>query len=136
MKLSGDIVKIDEEQGRVYGWAYVFSKNGEQVQDHSGDIVDSPESRSALEESFVGYVKNHRTGDLDHQTFGVSRLIEAAFITVDKAESMGLTTEKEGLWVGYEFNRDTSEGWQAWETAKTRGSFSIVGRGRREPISG
>ena len=136
MKLSGDIVKIDEEQGRVYGWAYVFSKNGVQVEDHSGDIVDTPQSRLALEEAFVGYVKDHRTGDLDHQTFCVSRLIEAAFITKDKAELMGMSSDREGLWVGYEFNRDTSEGAQAWETAKTRGSFSIVGRGRRETISG
>ena len=134
MQLSGEIVKVDEEQGRVYGWAYVFTKNGEQVEDHSGDIVDSPESRAALEDAFVGYVKDHRTGDLDHQTFGVSKLIEAAFITKDKAELMGMTADREGMWVGYEFNRDTAEGLQAWETAKTRGAFSIVGRGRREAI--
>ena len=132
--MAGEVVKIDEELGRVYGWCYVFTKNGEQVIDHSDDIVDSPESRTALEEAFVGYVKDHRTGDLDHQTFGVSRLIEAAFITTEKAQLMGLTTENEGLWVGYEFNRDTPEGKQAWETAKTRGSFSIVGRGRREAV--
>ncbi len=134
MQLSGEIVKVDEEQGRVYGWAYVFTKNGEQVEDHSGDIIDSAESRAALEDAFVGYVKDHRTGDLDHETFGVSKLIEAAFITKDKAELMGMTADREGMWVGYEFNRDTTEGLAAWETAKTRGAFSIVGRGRREAI--
>ncbi len=134
MQLSGEIVKVDEEQGRVYGWAYVFTKNGEQVEDHSGDIIDSAESRAALEDAFVGYVKDHRTGDLDHETFGVSKLIEAAFITKDKAELMGMTADREGMWVGYEFNRDTTEGLEAWETAKTRGAFSIVGRGRREAI--
>ncbi len=134
MQLSGEIVKVDEEQGRIYGWAYVFTKNGEQVEDHSGDIVDTPESRAALEDAFVGYVKDHRTGDLDHEQFGVSKLIEAAFITNEKAELMGLTADREGMWVGYEFNRDTPEGLQAWETAKTRGAFSIVGRGRREPV--
>ena len=134
MQLSGEIVKVDEEQGRVYGWAYVFTKNGEQVEDHSGDIIDSAESRAALEDAFVGYVKDHRTGDLDHETFGVSKLIEAAFITKDKAELMGMTADREGMWVGYEFNRDTTEGLQAWKTAKTRGAFSIVGRGRREAI--
>lgn len=134
-ELSGEILKVDEEQGRVYGWAYVFTKNGEQVVDHSEDIVDTPDARQHLEEAFVSYVKDHRTGDLDHETFGVSRLIEAAFITKDKAEMMGLSTDREGLWVGYEFNRDTPEGLQAWETAKQRGSFSIVGRGRREAIA-
>ncbi len=134
MQLSGEIVKVDEEQGRVYGWAYVFTKNGEQVQDHSGDVIDTAETRQALEDAFVGYVKDHRTGDLDHEQFGVSKLIEAAFITKDKAELMGLTADREGMWVGYEFNRDTAEGLAAWETAKTRGAFSIVGRGRREAI--
>lgn len=118
----------------MYGWAYVLTKNGQQVEDHSGDMIDSPESRRMLEEAFVNYVKDHRTGDLDHERFGVSRLIEAAYLTKDKLELMGATADQEGLWVGYEFNRDTPEGQQAWETAKTRGAFSIVGRGRREPI--
>ncbi len=130
--LSGEIVKVDEEQGRVYGWAYTFTKDGVQVVDHSGDVIDNPESRLSLENAFVKYVKDHRTGDLDHESFGVSRLIEAAYITVEKADLMGFAPpSREGLWVGYEFNRDTPEGQQAWETAKTRGSFSIVGRGRR-----
>ena len=62
-QLSGEIVKVDEEQGRVYGWAYTFTKNGEQVVDHSQDVIDTPEARASLEEAFVGYVKDHRTGD-------------------------------------------------------------------------
>ena len=136
MQLSGEIAKVDEEQGRVYGWAYTFTKDGTQVVDHSGDVVDTPEARTALEEAFVRYVKDHRTGDLDHESFGVSRLIEAAFITKEKADLMGLALpSREGLWVGYEFNRDTPEGLEAWQKAKTRGAFSIVGRGRREPIA-
>lgn len=134
MELTGQILKVDEEQGRVYGWAYVMTKNGKQVIDHSGDMIDTPEARRALEEAWVGYVKDHRTGDLDHSQFGVSRLIEAAYITVEKAEMMGMSTDTEGLWVGYEFDRDTPEGREAWEAAKQRGAFSIVGRGRWEPV--
>ncbi len=135
-QLSGEIVKVDDEQGRVYGWAYVLTKEGEQVVDHSGDVIDTPEARHQLEEAFVKYVKDHRTGDLDHETFGVSRLIEAAVITTEKAALMGLpNTSREGLWVGYEFNRDTPEGQAAWQKAKTRGAFSIVGRGRRETVA-
>jgi hypothetical protein len=133
-QLHGEIVKVDDELGRAYGWAYTFTKNGEQVVDISEDVVDTPEARAQLEEAFVNYVKDHRAGDLDHQQFGVSRLIEAAYITKEKAELMGMTTQREGLWVGYEFNRDTPEGLQAWQTAKQRPAFSIVGRGRREAI--
>jgi hypothetical protein len=134
MELTGEILKVDEEQGRVYGWAYVFTKNGQQVEDLSGDVVDTPETRRQLEEAFVGYVKDHRTGDLDHEKFDVSQLIEAVWVDKTKAEMMGFDTDREGMWVGYEFNRDTPEGLQAWETAKTRGAFSIVGRGKRETI--
>jgi hypothetical protein len=133
-QLTGEIVKIDEEQGRVYGWAYTFTKNGQQVVDHSQDVIDTPEARSSLEEAFVEYVKDHRTGDLDHEQFDVSQLIEAVFIDKAKAELMGASFHQEGLWVGYEFNRDTAEGLKAWNAAKTRGSFSIVGSGRRETI--
>ncbi len=133
-QLSGEIVKVDEEQGRVYGWAYTFTKNGEQVVDHSQDVIDTPEARASLEEAFVGYVKDHRTGDLDHEQFDVSQLIEAVFVDKAKAELMGGTFDREGLWVGYEFNRDTPAGVEAWNAAKTRGSFSIVGGGRREAI--
>ena len=88
-QLSGEIVKVDEEQGRVYGWAYTFTKNGEQVVDHSQDVIDTPEARASLEEAFVGYVKDHRTGDLDHEQFDVSQLIEAVFVDKSKAELMG-----------------------------------------------
>ena len=129
--LSGEIVKIDEEQGRVYGWGYTFTKNGEQVEDHSGDVIDNPESRAALEDAFIEYVKEHRTGDIDHKDFEVSRLIEAVYVDKAKADLMGATIDREGLWVGYEFNRDTEEGLQAWEKAKSRSAFSIVGSGRR-----
>ncbi len=125
--LSGEIVKVDDEQGRVYGWAYVITKNGEQVEDHSGDVIDTPEARRELEEAFVDYVKDHRTGDLDHEQFNVSRLIEAAFITKDKAETMGLSTEREGLWVGYEFNRDTPKDKQRGKQRKlgVRSALSV-----------
>jgi len=134
MELTGQILKVDEEQGRVYGWAYVFTKNGEQVEDLSGDVVDTPETRRQLEDAFVGYVKDHRTGDLDHNQFGVSQLIEAVWVDKTKAEMMGMSTDREGMWVGYEFNRDTEAGLAAWETAKTRGAFSIVGAGKREAL--
>lgn len=134
-QLSGEILKVDEEQGRVYGWAYKFTADDQQVVDHSGDVIDSDKSKAQFEEAVITYVKDHRTGDLDHEQFGVSRLIEAAFITKEKAGLMGIETAQEGLWVGYEFNRDTPEGLEAWNTAKSRGSFSIVGRGRRYPLA-
>lgn len=136
MELSGEIRKIDEERGQVFGWAYMFSKDGTPVVDHSGDVIDTPEAVSAFEEAFHKYVLDHRTGDLDHESFGVSRLIEAFVLTKDKAQAMGIDTDREGAWVGYEIDRSTPEGLKAWELVKTgeRPSFSIVGSGTRKAI--
>lgn len=136
MELHGTIEKVDDERGQVFGWAYVFSKDGQPVVDHSGDVIDTPEARDAFEKAFHDYVLEHRTGDLDHETFGVSKLVEAFILTEEKAEAMGITTPVEGAWVGYEIDRSTEAGRKAWELVKTgeRPAFSIVGSGTRETI--
>lgn len=136
MELHGTIEKIDEERGQVFGWAYTFSKDGEPVVDHSGDVIDNIESIDAFTKAFHSYVLEHRTGDLDHESFGVSRLIEAFVLTKDKAEAMGIEANREGAWVGYEIDRSTEDGQRAWEMVKSgdRPAFSIVGQGRRKSI--
>lgn len=136
MELHGTIEKIDEEAGQVFGWCYVFSKDGQPVVDHSGDVIDDPESRAAFEKAFHNYVLEHRTGDLDHSDFGVSRLIEAFVLTKEKAEAMGISADREGAWVGYEIDRSTDAGRRAWEMVKSgeRPAFSIVGEGSRKEI--
>src|SRR3990167_2697483 len=133
---SGDIAKVDEEAGRFWGWSYVVSKDGEQVEDHSGDVVDTPEAVGALESAFYNYVLDSREGDDMHRTFGLSRLIEAAFITKDKAEMMGMTATKEGMWVGFEVDRSSAEGQALWGKIKSgeRAALSIVGSGHRVAI--
>lgn len=136
MKFEGTIVKADPDKGRVYGWGYVFAKDGAPVEDHSGDVIDTPEAVESLEEAFTKYVLDHRSGDLDHKHFDVSRLIEAVFVTKDKLAAMGAEGTTEGLWVGYEIDRTTEQGQAAWDLVKSgdRLAFSIVGVGRREEL--
>ncbi len=58
------------------------------------------------------------------------------FIDPTKAKLMGIGTDvPTGLWVGYEFGRDTV-GEAAWQKVKTgeAAAFSIVGAGERHPI--
>jgi hypothetical protein len=133
-----DIVKVQEEQRRVYGWGYVAKDAaGSQVVDASGDFIDTPEAVAALEDAFHRYVLDSREADDNHQTFGVAKLVEAVFMSPNKAETMGITTEvPTGIWVGYEFpTDDVSEA--AWQKVKSRESlaFSIVGDGWREDAS-
>lgn len=133
---EGSICKADPDKGRVYGWAYVISKDGEPSADHSGDMIDTPEARASFEEAFTKYVLDHRTGDLDHREFNVSRLIEAVYLDKEKMLAMGVTGDVEGAWVGYEIDRSTEAGQQAWELVKSgeRLAFSIVGSGVKEPM--
>jgi len=133
-----NIAKVDPEQRRVWGWAYVAeTASGEQVVDHSGDIVDTPEARRALENAFYDYVLKSREGDDGHQVFGAMDLIEAVAMSPDKAREMGLPSEyvPTGLWVGYEFPTD-EVGEAAWQKVKGQEhlAFSIVGSGAREAV--
>ena len=133
-----NIAKVDPEQRRVWGWAYVAeTADGQQVVDHSGDVVDTPEARQALEDAFYKYVLDSREGDDGHQTFGAMNLIEAVAMSPDKASQMGLPSQyvPTGLWVGYEFPED-EVGEAAWQKVKGQQhlAFSIVGSGAREPV--
>jgi len=130
MRLTADILKIQPEQRRWWGWAYVAEKaDGTQVVDVSGDVVDTPEARQALEDAFYRYVKDSGSGDDAHEFFGAAKLIEALAMTPEKAHLMGLNESvPTGLWVGFEAAQ-TPEGEILWNRVKS-GEYrmmSIVG---------
>ena len=59
-----------------------------------------------------------------------------ASITKAKAEMMGMTASKEGMWVGFEVDRSSAEGQALWGKIKSgeRAALSIVGSGHRVAI--
>lgn len=133
----GPITKIEPEQRRFWGWAYQHkNSDGEQVVDHSGDTVDTPEAVAAFSEAFSDFVKHYRQGDDRHQTFGAATLIEAAELNPDKLRAIGYDIVKgpSGWFVGFEANPG-DDGDRLWEGVKDgRRMLSIVGAGMREPI--
>ena len=119
-----------------FGWSYVIKKNGEYVEDHSGDIVDTPEAIEAMEDAFYAYALNSRDGDDGHSVFGVAKMIEQVVYTPEKIEAMGLHPDSPlGVWSGYQCP-ETELGEKLWQSIKSGQykSLSIVGRGRRELI--
>ena len=132
-RFTATISKIQPENRRWWGWAYISKRaDGSQVVDHSGDVVDTDETRAALEDAFYRYVRDSGAGDDQHQFFGSSRVIEALAMTKDKAALMGIDQDvPEGLWVGFEAT-DTPQGDELWSKIKSgdRRQMSIVGRGR------
>lgn len=137
-KLSGNICKVDEDRRNVFGWAYLSKQaDGTQVVDHSGDIIDD-DALPSLEDAVYRYAKDVRSGDVMHETFGVSQLIESFVLTKDKADRMGLGEDvPTGVWVGYHFPPDdggpSDEAWGKVKSGELK-AFSIVGSGRREDI--
>ena len=132
IRLTCDIAKQAPDQRRFWGKAYIHTlKDGTAVEDFSGDVIDTPEAQSALEEAFYGFVKDYRTGDDGHQVFDASTLIEGFVVTKEKIAA-GLFPDgmDEGIYVGFEAN-DTPEGHVLWDGIKAgdRTSFSIVGDG-------
>ncbi len=136
--MHGTIEKVDPERRMLWGWSYVAHADGQQVEDHSGDIIDTPEAIEKMETAFYDYALHHRSGDRSHQDFGVASLVEQVVFTPEKIEKMGLSdTTPIGVWSGYYIPPDNGgPGDQYWQAVKDGEitALSIVGRGRREPV--
>ena len=127
------ITKADEEKRLVFGWALVSAtKDGEQIIDHQGDIVDQDE----LEEGAYEYVLNFRDAGEEHigSLRKKARMVESVVFTEEKLEAMGIPqgTVPYGWWIGFYVDDDTT-----WEKIKdgTYKMFSIEGRAIREPVN-
>ncbi len=127
------IEKSEPDQRRFFGRAYIHERDGEQVTDSSGDVVDDHASQQALEEAFYGFVKEYRTGDAGHEVFDAATMIEGFIVTKEK-KAAGLFPDDmpEGIYVGFEADA-TEAGDVLWDGVRSRRftSLSIVGRGRR-----
>ncbi len=129
-KFTATIKSREDEQRRFFGAGYIYN-NGGQVTDHSGDVVDTVEAQTALEEAFYGFVKESRLGDSEHHLFGAADMIEGYIVTAEK-KAAGIFPEgmSEGIYVGFEARR-TDAGDQLWEGVKSGRltALSIVGAG-------
>jgi len=93
----------DAEQRRFWGTGYIHTTLDGQVEDHSGDVIDTPEALAALEEAFYGFVKEYRTGDAGHELFDAADMIEGFVVTTEKKTAGLFPAEMdEGIYVGFE----------------------------------
>lgn len=138
--LTVPIAKIDLERRLFGGWAYVaHARDGSQVVDHSGDVIDTPEAWTALTDSFVEYALESRSGDLDHAEFGAADLVEMFISDVEKRAALGIPEGllPDGVYVSFKA-RSSPAGRRLWEQVKSGAirSLSIVGDGWRESLDG
>lgn len=134
------IAKLDEEQRLFGGWAYVARMpDGTLVEDHSGDVIDTPEAWDALVKAFIHYALTSRSGDLMHTEYEAADLVEMAIIDRPKREALGLPEGvlPDGVYLSFKA-RESPAGERLWRGIKngTYRSLSIVGSGMREDLDG
>jgi Putative phage serine protease XkdF len=132
-EFTTDIVKADNEEQTVFGWASITEKDGQPVVDRQGDEIEIQE----LAKSAYNYVINTRTGGNQHKRgddgnpMKVADMIESMVFTKEKVEKMGLPDQTPiGWWVGFKIH--DPESWDDVKNGRVTG-FSVHGRGRRIP---
>jgi len=118
------VLKVDEEQRMIFGWANVaMMGENEPVVDLQDDTIDG----ATLEKAAYDYVRRYRVVNDMHHGPAVGDLVESFVVTPEKLKAMGLTRSDGapavGMWVGYKL--DETE-WAAFKRGE-RPMFSIEG---------
>lgn len=125
------VLKVDAERQYVFGWASVaITKDGQQVEDLQGDLIDVED----LENAAYEFALDYRGTGVMHQGDVVGQLIESFMVTPDKLEAMGLAPDAlpQGHWVG--FHIPDAEVFGKIKDGSFSG-FSIQGDAVREEVS-
>lgn len=121
------IVKTDDEQRMVYGWASVITEKGKPVVDTQGDVIEPDE----LVKATTQFMADARIAKAMHDGEQVGEVLHSFPIVADLAKSLGISADREGWIVGVKVHDD-----EVWKSVKdgTLRAFSIGGMSRREPI--
>ena len=123
--LEGQILKADDEQRMVYGWASVVTEKGEAVVDRQGDVIE-PDTLVKAVNKFMEHV---RVGKEMHQGEQIGRVIHSLPITKEIGESLGIQSDREGWVVAFKVYDD-----DVWSRVKSGelAAFSIGGKAIKE----
>lgn len=126
-KLEGKVLKADDEQRIVYGWASVISENGEPVVDRQGDVIEA----EVLVKAITDFMEHVRVGKAMHKGDQVGTIIHSFPVTKELGDALGIHSDREGWIVAYKVY---DEG--VWGQVKSGelSAFSIGGRAVKEDI--
>lgn len=123
--IAGEILKVDEDQQIVYGWASVITNKGESVVDRQGDVIKADTLVYAVND----FMEHIRVGKEMHKGDQIGKVIHSYPIVNEIAESLGIHSEKEGWIVALKvYDQNT---WDRVRSGELKG-FSIGGKARRE----
>ena len=126
--VEGQILKTDEEQRMVYGWASVVTEKGEPVVDRQGDVIEA----DTLVHAVNKFMEHVRVGKEMHKGDQIGAVIHSMPVTKEIGESLGIQSDREGWIVAFKVYND-----DVWAKVKSGelAAFSIGGRAIKEDYS-
>lgn len=126
--LGGTVVKAEEDERLVYGWASVISRNGAPVVDRQGDVIEG----ETLEKAATRFMLSARAGKIMHAGAPVATVVHSFPLTKSIAEAFGISSDAEGWLIAMRVEDEAL--WQRVKGGEFP-AFSIGGRGRRVPVT-
>jgi len=125
--IEGKILKTDDEQRMVYGWASVVTEKGVPVIDRQGDVIEA----DTLVKAVNNFMEHVRVGKAMHTGEQVGVVVHSLPITKEIGDALGIQSDREGWVVAYKVYDDA-----VWEMVKSGelAAFSIGGRATKEEI--
>ena len=125
--IEGKILKTDDEQRLVYGWASVVTEDGEAVVDRQGDVIEADTLVKAVNE----FMEHVRVGKAMHTGEQVGTVVHSLPITKEIGDALGIQSNREGWVVAYKVFDDG-----VWDMVKSGelAAFSIGGRAIKEEL--
>lgn len=125
--IEGKILKVDDEQRMVFGWASVITEDGEAVVDRQGDMIEAETLVKAVNE----FMEHVRVGKAMHTGEQVGVVVHSLPITKEIGDALGIHSNREGWIVAYKVFDDS-----VWERVKSGelAAFSIGGRAQKQEI--
>ena len=128
-RIEGKILKADDEQRMVYGWASVVTEKGEPVVDRQGDVIEA----DTLVKAVNDFMEHVRVGKAMHTGEQVGVVVHSLPITKEIGDALGIQSDREGWVVAYKVYDDA-----VWNMVKSGelAAFSIGGRAVKEDYNG
>lgn len=119
------VIKVDEEQHIIYGWASVTTEKGEPVIDLDGEVIET----DTLVKAANDFMEYSRVGLTMHDGDQTGMVLHSFPVTKEICSALGIQCDKEGWIVGYKVYND-----EIWKDVKSGkyAAFSIGGRAKKE----
>ena len=125
--LEGQILKTDDEQRLVYGWASVITEDGKPLVDRQGDVIEADTMVKAVNK----FMEHIRVGKMMHKGDQVGQVVHSMPLTKEIGEALGISSSREGWIVALKVFDD-----EVWSLVKSGQltAFSIGGKAKRKEV--